>query len=195
MVSKGKQRKYHSLVGDVITFGAGGAAMFFVRKINDLYTIIESIISGDGQKLKISKILSHVRAKSADIFGIGAAIVQTAGTISDTVDIASPSILDSLLDGVIDDVYGYQIVTPFGVSRSVPGDDPTANTTQHQAREFSVRIPGNIIQLLNKELETERLQNLYLVFYGTSTVNNQVVNIQTVNEIDFTGIRKTITIR
>lgn len=190
-----RQRKYHSIVGDIITFGAGGSGTLFVRQINNLHDVAEAITSGDGQKSKVAKFLSHLRCYSANIFGIGALIVQTAGTITDVVDITSPKILDSLLDGQIDDVFGYQIVTPFGMSRNVPGDDPTAAASLQYAREFTVQVPQNNIQLLNKEIETERLQNLFLVIYGYSTVNSQVINIQTINEIDFESIRKTIVIR
>jgi hypothetical protein len=58
-----------------------------------------------------------------------------------------------------------------------------------------VILPPNLLGLINKEVETERLQNLYIVLVGSFNVNNQAINIFKSFEVDYTNVRKTITLR
>ena len=194
-MTKQKQRKYLHHTSTSITGGASGINKHFVEAIQNIHTTVENILSADGQKSKISAFWFTFRLDSEEKFGVLPVIVQTAGTITDTIDLAS-NIEDVNLDSCIDDVFGYQnLARVTKVARRIPSQDGSAAGGREHGLEFTVQVPGNFIQILNKEVETERLQNLYMVLYGFLADNDQVLHIKTTTEIDFVGVRKTIILR
>jgi hypothetical protein len=196
MNGKPQIRNYATMSQATITGGAGAAFSHFVEGLFNLHTTIEGIASADGQKTKVKSIRLTVRAWSRNTFHTMPVIVQTAGTITDTVDLETYFIQDVNLDQVIDDVFGYQNLFPnIKTSRRVPTTNPTADTGYITASEYSVEIPGNILQILNKETETERLQNLHLVLYGGMHADNQVIILNKRIDIKFINTRKTIILR
>jgi ribosomal protein S25 len=120
--------------------------------------------------------------------------VQTNGTVTDTVDRAE-AVVDKILDAAIDDVFGYQLLSNFKLSKTMPIDSGYSTSTSNTMVEMSVILPPNLLGLINKEVETERLQNLYIVLVGSFNVNNQAINIFKSFEVDYTNVRKTITLR
>lgn len=195
MNQKQQLRDYISLVDDIITAGASGADLVYVDSLMNLHTAMEGILAADGQKPKVQSVTLTIRAYSNDLFGMCPIIVQTAGSFMDTVDLAG-KIVDVNLDSVIDDVYGYQLLHQnVGTSRRLPTDDATASPSNGFGREFTVTLPQNAIQLLNKEIETERLQSLYFAVYGFLTENNQVITLSCNFHVKFKAIRKTIILR
>jgi hypothetical protein len=162
-----------------------------VENVTNIHDALEAVVAADGQTMRISRMVMHYRAHLAatNFFTAQAVLVQTAGTLSDTTDIADGSPIDTALDQACDDVLGY---TKLG-KLAVPRFAPVNGTTQLEIVR-SVPFPQGIIQLLNKELETERLQDLYLalVFFGCTNAAHYVsMDI----EVDYTTVRKTISLR
>jgi hypothetical protein len=155
----------------------------------------ELLTGADGQKAKILAVNVTHRCYSEENFAIMPLIIQTAGTITDSVAIAQPT-QDVGLDSAIDDVFGYQPLSKFlRTSRRVPTRDAQAAAGTEHALQFAYTIPGNILQILNKELETERLQDLYVVLHGFHFANSQTINIHTNIELLFVNIRKNVNLR
>lgn len=194
-MTKQQSRLYAAHLSDTVTMGAAGAGKAFADNLYNLHDQLEAILAADGQKAKCSRIVAHFRVTSESVFSVAPIIVQTAGNFTDTVDLAS-GIVDVNLDSCIDDVFGYLLqgnILP--VARRIPSSDSTAASGQEMGREFAYQVPGHIIQLLNKEVETEKLQNLFLGLYGVAAGNNQLIYIEIDLLIEFIGTRKTIIIR
>ena len=195
-MTKQQTRSFISYFLDTVTFGGSGAGHESVSNFQNLHTAIEGILAADGQKAKVASVSFHQRMYSESVFHYLPLVVQTVGTITDTVDIAASDILDVNLDACINDVFGFQrLRNVTQVARRVPSEDASGAAGLEYGVQTTVMIPGNIIQLLNKESETERLQNLFFVGYIGCTENNQVISIKTWIEISFTGVRKKIVLR
>jgi hypothetical protein len=121
-------------------------------------------------------------------------VVQTTGTWTDTVDI-NQYIIDKILDSCIDDVFGYQLLGDKSVSRRVPTNAATSATGLEFAVQRCVEIPGNLLQILNKESETERLQSLFFGVVGNAITASQVIHLKWFTEIHFVGVAKKIILR
>ena len=169
------------------------ASRHSVLQAMDISSVLETIGALNGAKAKVSKIRIHLRIYYTGMFGIVPIVVQTAGAISDDDNIAALTI-DEILDDQIDDVFGYQIIQPYGMSKRMPTDDPTANTGNIYGREFTIEIPSNILVILNKETETERLQNLFLVLVGYFHTTGTVL-VRGTGTIEFSIVRKKIVLR
>jgi hypothetical protein len=118
-------------------------------------------------------------------------VVQTAGTWTDNPNNVS-RIIAEMLDTDIDDVFGFQKLRGQMVSKRMRTDAGGSGAVQ--GMEFTLNIPSNLLLLLNKETETERLQNLYLGCVGLGDVGD-VVGFRVFDEIEYTEQRKNITIR
>jgi hypothetical protein len=99
-----------------------------------------------------------------------------------------------MLDGGIDDEFGFQIVGTPKVSRVKNVSDDNGIET-HQVLEFTISLPKNIINLLNKESNTERLQSLIFGIVGLCSDAQGSISLTGFYEIDFIERRKGITIR
>jgi hypothetical protein len=150
---------------------------------------LDSLGSDDGQTPKISKIRISVRVAlaTADTPGIiFPVIVQTAGTWADTIDLAVSKTVTELLADSINDVFGVQVFQG-NVGRMLPDGS--------YGHEFTIEVPGNILQILNKEAETERLQNLHFGLVGLAQTSTDVMNIRMVAEYHYELVRKSVILR
>lgn len=189
-----RTRKYiKSDASEGIVVGAAGQNKSFAENLNEIYSTLGSLSTNDGQKPKVSSIKFHLRIYSRYTFGICPIVVQTAGAFTDTVDIDSYNI-DEILDSAVDDVFGYQVVSPCGLAKRVPTDDSTAVGLNFGIQR-TVEIPGNILQIINREVESERLQALIFGFVGFGTMANQTLNFERSIEIDYVGVSKKIILR
>jgi hypothetical protein len=161
-----------------ITMGAAGLARHFVENVIDFHNLVESQILGDdGRQCKIYFLACTVIYESEDPFSIVPLIVQTNGTITDTVDLTAEEIRVNL-DSAIDDVFGFKKLPNFR-KPLVASRVPSLDSTSASGREFQIRlhaeVPAFALQILNKTTESERLQDIHLVVHGTASANNQVI--------------------
>jgi hypothetical protein len=168
-------------------------ARAFSTFIYNLQEQMEALGGLDGAKVQIKNIRFHMRFYSNEEFAVQLALVQTAGawTTTDDLDIA---IVDAILNSCIDDVFGSYLLNQMQYSKRVPSDDMTAAAPQSQGLYITAQLPQHLIQLINKEVETERLQELKFGFCG---FNQAAENIEYNGyvEVDFITVRKNVTIR
>jgi hypothetical protein len=165
----------------------------FARSVGSLHDIIEGIRSGDGLHMLCKQILFHVRIDSVLPYWVLPVVVQTAGTFTDSVNLAS-HVIAELLDSAIDDVFGYQRLSPTGkVGRRSPVDDGSSEPTY--CVEFTITLPANVLQTLNKETETERLQDLILGLVGFSNSTSQQINAKLYVEVHYIEKQRNIVLR
>jgi len=194
MKNKRQSRTHTSTEFDTITAGAAGSLKGQVTAVKNLSTLVEGILALEGAKPKVQSIQVQLRAYSEENFTLSPFIVQTAGTITDTVDIDA-YIQDLTLDPAIDDVFGFQSLGITRNAKRVPSMDASGASGKELAIETTILIPGNVLEIINKEAETERLQNLYLVLITRPKSNNQVIEINTLMVTDFVVVRKGIVLR
>jgi hypothetical protein len=115
-------------------------------------------------------------------------VVQTAGTFTSTVDLSAGQVQEHL-NSAIDDDFGYQIIGKQSCSKEI-SDSATGTYVQRR-----VVIPQNIIQLLNKEVGTERLQSLYFGIAGVQGATTGSFTMETQELTRYTLKKKGITIR
>jgi hypothetical protein len=194
-----KQPQHHvSFTNTTVTMGAAGAGRAFVENIQHLYNLVEGISSADGLKTQVQSVRFTFRMYSESNFSILPIVLQTAGNFTDTVDIDITTYIstDRQIDQAVDDVFGfYPLSQFFKTSRRVPTSDASAATGKEHSLQFSVDIPRHLIVQLNKETETERLQNLFLGFLGLAYSNDQVIIFTTIMETRYVLIRKNIILR
>jgi hypothetical protein len=170
-----------------------GANLAFTENVFSLLSKAESLV-GDGEKPRITSWIITIRMildeAVLDIFTCQPVAVQTAGTFTDTVNL-TPGDIDSLLDSSVDDEFGFQTLGDMRVSKFGCND---GNYTRIETR---VVLPKNILNLINKEVSTERLQDLLfgLVGFQASDPASALLTIKIVNEIHYSVLRKGITIR
>jgi hypothetical protein len=186
---------YTLLVADSVVMGASSAGNNFVDGVKNLHVLIEDIESSvDGQTINVHAIRAHVRCVSQYYFGLQPIVVQTDGTITDTEDISANQ-HEYILGQVISDYFGYRCLMPYKMSKKVP-DISTSGIPGNTALEFTVEIPRFLInQIINKEVESERLQNLNFLLLGKSTANSQTITTKVIFEVEFSLVRKDIIIR
>jgi hypothetical protein len=88
-----------------------------------------------------------------------------------------------------DDVFGYDIIVPFRMARKSHYTGSAAYSL-----ETTFQLPRKILDILNKETETERLQELYLAIVGFGT-NTATVAFVTGMFIEYTEQRKIVVLR
>jgi hypothetical protein len=185
--NRNQKRYYFSkFTAESITIGAN---LGFVANFLNLHTHIETILGVDGSRPLIKRIVFHIRMYADDHFMSRFLAVQTAGTVSDN-DNATPALTAVMIAANCDDVFSFIPLGPMRMSRRIPSTVASDN----RASEFTIVLPQHLIQLLNKEVETERLQDLKLVAVGRST-NGTVITIEYGIEVEFIEVRRNITIR
>jgi hypothetical protein len=165
----------------------------FVDQIQDLHTLLETLTGGDGVAINVKAITFHYVAESSLNFWIKPVAVQTAGAFADSINLAQREI-GELIDAAVDDVFGYQELQGGGKWAS-PAPPAGTSGSQLYVSRFSVQIPGNLLHLLNKESETERLQTLYVGLVGLTEQNAQTITYNCVTEVRYSVARKPIVIR
>lgn len=183
-----------NFANDTITMGAAGGALAFLDLLVELHSQLESIAGEDGARAYAHGIRLLILMESENFFTAVPLAIQTIGTITDTVDLNN-SVLDQDLNSAINDVFGYQTLGPMRASRRVPTLDATSASGKEHMVLLTVDIPGNLLLLLNKEVETERLQNLSICIWGIATENNQVITVKGFDWIRYTERRKAIVLR
>jgi hypothetical protein len=180
---------------DSVTMGAAGANKGFADDLQNLHSLMDSIAADDGVRPHASRIRYQILVTSPSPFWAQLIALQTNGNITDVVDIV-PSTLDDLIEPMTDDVFGYQKLTESKLSIKSP---TLAAGTVHAVNNFCCRLvgnlPGNLLQLLNKETETERLQTLSLALVGKAYTNDQVISFWGCLEVEFVQIAKKIVLR
>jgi hypothetical protein len=86
-------------------------------------------------------------------------------------------------------VFGYDRLGPAKSARRVP----TADNDDY-GLEISIPLPNYALQILNKETETERLQNLYIAICGKGT-NAFAINLIVDTITEYREQRKTLILR
>lgn len=169
----------------------------FVENMNSLYSILETLISTtDGIKPHVKRIRFFIRAhvSTSDAPFLGQlVVVQTNGTFTDSVNLSGREI-STILDSAIDDDFGFQFIGEPKVSvvKNVSDD---GGLELHYLYEVQVDIPQNLINLLNKETHTERLQDLYMALVGVTSGTSDVILLKHFYIVDYVETRKSITIR
>lgn len=152
---------------DTVSVGANGG---WSDTMLNLFTELETLSGADGLKPKVSMIRLHFRIygtlNETDVFCAVPCIVQTNGTWTDTTNLTGRGV-QTLLDSSVDDVFGYHAGT-FHLSRKMPAVAATGHAT---GMEFSMTLPRHLLNILNKETETERLQALHVGVVGSGTAN------------------------
>jgi len=166
----------------------------FAQNVKDLHGLVESIRAADGIQIQVSEIRMAVRITglaNKDPFGLVPVAVQTAGTFTSN-DSVSYRVIAEMLDQAIDDVFGYQPLSEPKFSRLLVKSD---STSAYQGLEFTLVIPSNILQLLNKESETERLQTAYVGFVGVVHDTDDTLTFHVTTSVKYTERRKKLVIR
>jgi hypothetical protein len=163
--NKNHDRIHLDWIYDSVTPGV--ASRFFVESLDELSDYIDGLTT-DGQRAQISSMHISFRSYSQYTFAVLPIYVQTAGTLTDTVDQTVQNV-DEIINTACSDVFGVQLAKPFWLqARNVPGDDPSNTAANTFGVELEFDIPKFLIDILNKENETERLQNLHFACLGYS---------------------------
>jgi hypothetical protein len=163
----------------------------FVELIQDLHAMVETISGTDGVQIKVDSVTIGVRLDedSDDSFTVLPVVVQTAGNLTSQTDLASSKISE-LINSSCDDVFGYYALGNVRISRS----HPTIGTNSQKV-ETTVQLPQHLVNLLNKETETERLQSLIVALVGKTFQNNVNLEGQCWIVVEYHEFRKNIVIR
>lgn len=174
-----------------------GANLGFGDELVDLTDIPENFLGSDTIHPIIKGMKAFFRISStndlAKHFSVWPVIVQTAGTFTDTVNSEEREVA-SIVNGCVDDEFG---LLPCGGNRMskliAMSDDSGLNFTTVIETQFD--IPRNIINLLNKEVNTERLQKLKLALVGVGESATQTLYFSGHIAITYISRMKGITIR
>ncbi len=146
-----------------------GASKGFVYSLYAIYTDLENKMTEDGIKWQIKAIEIDVLSVSRDIFSYSALLVQTAGTITNQTNLSTRRISE-MLDTAINDDFGYEVIgkNKTGFYNGIVLDPTLGAASQTTLCKVSFRINFNkrLLSLFNKELSTERLQDLTIVLVG-----------------------------
>jgi hypothetical protein len=176
---------------DSIATGANGG---YVENLWNLHTLMDSYRTDDGVKKRIHFCRIGIRLYSASAvyaFTLLPVVVQTAGTFTDTIN-QSSRIVDSLIAAAIDDVFGYDPLGNTRFSKIVAGDGTLAGSIH--SIETTIQLQPKHLQILNKEVESERLQDLYVGFVGVAD-SDLSLQLNSQIEIGFTEQRQAVVIR
>jgi hypothetical protein len=178
------------------------SARFFTEQILNLHDLAESILNTDGWTPRIKSITINLRAMNLDTglvqFVLKPFVVQTIGSFTDTADQTVNSVSEHL-NGAINDVFGYRwLAKDYYQSRPTPNVQPTDAGPEYLGEwiNIKIRIPEYVIKILNKETETERLQNLYVGIHGhTPYLNEHQISWYSITEVVYEAIRKDLVLR
>lgn len=161
-------------------------------------SLVEDITPNDGEYAHITKMRVYLRLYSLNLTSPYLAcpvVVQTAGTFTDTVDQnLNPPTYYMSLDGAISDEFGFQKLQEAKASGIINITDDGGNEL-HQTMNFILNIPQNVIRLLNKEANTERLQDVYLGLVGIAIASTASFAYNLIIETEYVLKSKGITIR
>lgn len=171
--------------------------------LGNLSTIIDSL-SSEGQHALISNMKMNFLLTSewewtehTGPMGIYFGIMQTAGTVIDSTSSSKAEL--TTLDSMTNDVFGFQRISTMKMQESFYISPKTALVMSDIQTMYKIKgqvnIPQNVLALLNKENETERLQDLYLIAMVINTIPDTQSMLDVIESIDYSLKRKKITIR
>jgi hypothetical protein len=181
--------------GNVKAIGANLGAIFEVK---NLTTMIESLAS-EGEQVLVSSVKFQVRAWSSDEIGgefsAVPIIVQTSnGSFSDQLNTAHREIR-AMLVAACSDEFGF---LKLGKQRLSQAKNVMVTTTPStdilRTVEFEVIIPQSIINILNRSVSTERLQEILMAITACRSVAGNVYFLYGV-EVEYTLRAKQIILR
>jgi hypothetical protein len=167
----------------------------FTYNLQNLHSNIDSLPVGDGEMAQIENYKVSMRVTSNVLaFAIKPFIIQTAGTFTSQSNLSERRV-HTMLDGSIDDEFGYQPTAAARMSVAMPIDQGhVAPSLRISGAEFEFTLPKRVIQLLNKETQTERMQTLYLGVIGIGP-NGYSIVIRNFIEIRYIIVAKGLVIR
>jgi hypothetical protein len=183
-------KKYFTASSETLTLGT--ANRWGIHNVINLSTLLDGL-SLDGERTIAKRIRLRLFTYCGQLIPIRqlAVCIQTAGTVTDTVDIVGNQNLSDILNEAIDDVFGYYSLTELKDGKVFP-NGTSANPMS--IISYVVDIPNHLVGLLNKETETERLQELY---FALATFNESTTSAITriMVEVDYATVSKSIVIR
>lgn len=186
-----KQQNQKHYVVTVSDTTVGGAQLGFVELSVILHSAIEGIRSvEDGIQIQVSNFFLTLRLYADNEFMIFPVVVQSSAGLTDTGNLSNRTV-SSLINDSINDVFGYHVLgSKFIVSKRMRG----STAAIQQGIEVTIPLPPKILQILNKETESERLQELYFGFVGVN-LSDQTIDYNCYEEIVYTERRKQLTVR
>lgn len=160
-----------------------------------LQALMESACADEGDIAMALDVTIPITLWSHRYFTFTTLLVQTAAAISSGSTDSSLVKLEEILDPGIDDVFGYRIL---GYPRGSPMFMEIWNGTsfvQLYKTSLVIKLSKNILKIINKTSETERLQSLYLLLYLRGTTNGQEIFYNYSSIIKYRQERKGISIR
>lgn len=194
MKNKNQNRSYINITSDSIAMGAD---IGYVENLfeSSLQTVVASLTESDGDRCKISSFRVRVSMTcdgGNDIFCLQPVVIQTAGTFTDSV--AQPGReVSKLIAAAISDVFGYDLLGNLRFSKVMPTGDGT-QAALVTIIETTFNLPPKILNILNKESESERLQDLFVGIVGLGLAN-QTFYIKIGYEIKFIKDQQKVVIR
>lgn len=186
---KSQTRTVLSFVTDSVVLGA--ADRYALDALFGLHTEVEAIgTANDGILALPRKMRISLLAFGLEPFAIKPYLVQTAGTITDTTDSTVESI-DGLLDAAVDDNFGYRpLLKNVQVSKFVP-DRNGSEADSDWGVLLNFDVPQDMLALLAKESDSERLQNLFTVVWLHGSAADTIY-LRAWLEVEFVQHRKGI---
>jgi hypothetical protein len=141
-----------------------------------LQSLVESIVGEDVDKAHVSEVQFSIGIRSNDYPAYASAVLvqSSVSPSSGLVTLTEPFIIDDILDSLLSDVGGFRVVSQCFVDRLVPVWNGTS-VVLYFNKSMNFRLSKDVINLLNKESESERLQELYLVIFVYCEENDVVM--------------------
>jgi hypothetical protein len=171
-----------------------GANKGFVGQIQNLSDELESLAVTDAYKVRVTKISLDIIAYCDTPFYHQFCVVQTndVGFSGTTVNLANETV-HTLLDNAIDTDFG---IYHLGNARvSVPIPHNSGGGAMMFGCRYRVDIPQHIIQLLNKEASTEKLQYLMTAFAGVAYSAANTISLFHGIELHYTIVPRSLAVR
>lgn len=188
-----KIRWLEKLTSDTVTCAT---APGFFELFEGLTDKIETDLISEGRAVKISRwryFLRLVFTTDNEPGIVQPVIVQTAGNLADTVNLSSHSVVD-IVDAACDDEFGIQMIAEPKVA-TLKNVSIDSGIKRYYILEMQFDVPQNIIQLLNKEQQSELTQKLYIGLAGLFSANVATLTLEGFEFIDYIIMQKGITIR
>jgi hypothetical protein len=171
---------------------SSGVSKYLLVRVLDLTGEVENL-GVDGMSAKVKKFVIPWAFHCPDAFFNGSLVwVQTAGTITQAGNIGYEEI-DQIIAAQCDDEFGFEIARNIS-ARFIPHNDFDANIMYYGVSGQTV-VPQRILNLLNKETQTERSQSTFLCFVLQTSQASKNLYYRMGSVIDYTLTAKNISIR
>lgn len=171
----------------------------FQLAAGSLHAVAESLCVGDAERINITdlrvnvRLFSYTNDPTKGPFSAFVVLAQSAGTPSFGAH-NTQSELAVMIDQMFDDEVGYNIIfEPKFARRLARFWDGTNGLLEHVC-EFDCQLSKKHLRLLNREIQTERLQDLYLlvIVRGDNTID--IYKSESIT-IKYSHVAKELTIR